>query len=65
MKKGEVFIYYASSDTRLHVATSSIERLVDYAINTPPDPLTSAGCVKQRSKLIEKNLALLAKGGAT
>ena len=64
-EKGEVFIYYASSDTRLHVATSSIERLVDYVMNTPPDPLTSAGCVKQRSKLIEKNLASLAKGGAT
>jgi 4-O-beta-D-mannosyl-D-glucose phosphorylase len=56
--KGEVFIYYASSDTRLHVATSNIERLVDYAINTPADPLTSAACVAQRIKLIDKNLAL-------
>ncbi len=58
--QGEVFIYYASSDTRMHVATSTIERLVDYAINTPPDPLTSAECVRQRSKLIAKNLKLLA-----
>ena len=58
-EKGEVFIYYASSDTRMHVATSSIDRLVDYVINTSPDPLTSAACVQQRSKLIEKNLTLL------
>jgi 4-O-beta-D-mannosyl-D-glucose phosphorylase len=57
-EKGEVFIYYASSDTRMHVATSSLERLVDYATNTPRDPLTSAACVAQRSKLIEKNLSL-------
>ncbi len=56
-EKGEVFIYYASSDTRMHVATSTIERLMDYVINTPPDPLTSAGCVAQRSELIRKNLA--------
>jgi len=55
---GDVFIYYASSDTRLHVATSTVERLVDYVVNTPPDPLTSAGCVKQRSELIARNLAL-------
>ncbi len=60
--KNEVFIYYASSDTRMHVATSSIERLVDYVTNTPPDPLTSADCVKQRSALIAKNLALPGRG---
>ena len=53
----EVFIYYASSDTRLHVATSTVERLLDYAMNTPPDPLTSAACVEQRIALIRKNLA--------
>lgn len=55
---GEVFIYYASSDTRMHVATSSLERLVDYATHTPPDPLTSVACVEQRSRLIAKNLSL-------
>ena len=60
-EKGEVFIYYASSDTRMHVATSSLDRLVDYVTNTPADPLTSAACVAQRSKLIEKNLALLGR----
>jgi 4-O-beta-D-mannosyl-D-glucose phosphorylase len=55
-EKGDVYIYYASSDTRMHVATSSLERLVDYVMNTPADPLTSAGCVAQRSELIRKNL---------
>lgn len=57
-EKREVMIYYASSDTRMHVATSTIERLVDYVTNTPADPLTSAACVEQRSQLIRKNLAL-------
>ncbi|HXK62179.1 MAG TPA: glycosidase [Acidobacteriota bacterium] len=53
---GEVFIYYASSDTRMHVATSTIERLVDYCMNTPADPLRSAACVAQRNELIRRNL---------
>ncbi|MDE2111275.1 MAG: glycosidase [Alphaproteobacteria bacterium] len=57
--KNEVFVYYASSDTRMHVATSCIDRLVDYVTHTPPDPLTSAECVRQRSALIAKNLTLL------
>lgn len=57
-EKNEVFIYYASSDTRMHVATSKLERLIDYVVNTPSDPLTSAACVAQRSALIAKNLAL-------
>ena len=52
---GTVYIYYASSDTRLHVATSSVERLIDYACNTPEDALTSAGSVEVRNTLIERN----------
>lgn len=56
---GDVYLYYASSDTRLHVATSTIERLVDYVFNTPPDPLRSVLCVEQRCDLIGKNLAFL------
>ncbi len=56
---GRVFLYYASSDTRCHVVTSSVERLLDYCRNTPPDPLRSAACVEQRSALIAKNLKLL------
>lgn len=52
----EVFIYYASSDTRSHVATTTIDRLVDYVKNTPSDPLRSAACVAQRIELIDRNL---------
>jgi 4-O-beta-D-mannosyl-D-glucose phosphorylase len=59
--RGEVYIYYASSDTRLHVATSTIDKLVDYVMNTPADPLASHLCVEQRCELIRKNLALLKK----
>ncbi|HEX9109699.1 MAG TPA: glycoside hydrolase family 130 protein [Longimicrobiales bacterium] len=57
---GRVFIYYASSDTRIHVATSTVERLLDYATHTPADPLRSAACVEQRCDLIRRNLELLA-----
>ena len=56
---GELLIYYASSDTRCHVATTTVGRLVDYCMNTPPDPLRSAECVKQRIALIDKNLKLI------
>ncbi|MBR3078854.1 MAG: glycoside hydrolase family 130 protein [Prevotella sp.] len=52
---GKVFIYYASADTRLHVATSSIERLVDYCMNTPEDGLTTSASVETIKKLIAKN----------
>lgn len=55
---GEVYIYYASSDTRMHVAVSSVEQLLDYVLNTPADPLTSRLCVDQRIELIRKNLDL-------
>ncbi len=58
---GEVFIYYASSDTRLHVATSTVEKLADYVTNTPADPLYSAKCVAQRNELIDKNLEYMAQ----
>ena len=58
--EGRVFIYYASSDTRLHVATSSVAQLVDYCLNTPADPLTSAACVAQRIALVDRNEAFLA-----
>jgi 4-O-beta-D-mannosyl-D-glucose phosphorylase len=53
-----VYIYYASSDTRMHVATSTVERLVDYAIHTPEDKFTSAGSVETILELIEKNKGL-------
>jgi 4-O-beta-D-mannosyl-D-glucose phosphorylase len=54
---GTVFIYYASSDTRIHVATSTVDRLVDHAMHAPADPLRSAACVEQRYDLIRRNLA--------
>lgn len=57
--EGKVFIYYASSDTRMHVATTTIEKLIDYTFNTPLDPHRSSDCVKQRCKLIKENLKLL------
>jgi len=53
---GQVFIYYGSSDTRLHVATSTVNKLLDYVLHTPEDPLRSYACVQQRYVLIEKNL---------
>ena len=57
---GKVYICYASSDTRLHVATTTVEKLMNYCFHTPEDPLRSVECVAQRCELIEKNLALLA-----
>ena len=54
--KGEVLIYYASSDTRMHVATSTVERLLDYVKNTPEDGYRSGESVKTRLDLIRKNL---------
>lgn len=60
---GTVYLYYAASDTRMHVATTSIDKLEDYLFATPEDPLRSPDCVKQRCRLIEKNLQLLEKTG--
>ena len=62
-KNGDVLIYYASSDTRLHVAASTVARLLDYVMNTPADPLRSYACVEQRYALIEKNLRLMKSTG--
>lgn len=60
-KEGKVFIYYASSDTRMHVATTTVDKLIDYVFNTPTDPLRSVECVAQRCDLIRKNLEFLAQ----
>lgn len=56
---GDVYIYYASSDTRLHVATTTVDKLVNYVFHTPEDPLRSVKCVEQRCAFIEKNLNFL------
>ena len=52
---GRVLIYYAVADTRLHVAVSSVDRLVDYCMNTPEDGLTTAASVETIKRLIAKN----------
>ena len=56
---GTVYIYYASSDTRMHVAVSTIDKLVDYCMNTPADGLTTTASVETLKKLIDRNLPLL------
>jgi len=60
-KDGEVLIYYGSSDTRMHVATSSIDKLVDYCLNTPEDNFRSAASVAARNELINNNFKVLKK----
>jgi 4-O-beta-D-mannosyl-D-glucose phosphorylase len=56
---GTVFIYYASSDTRMHVAVSTVDKLVDYVINTPEDTFVSAGSVQTIIKQVENNQKFL------
>jgi 4-O-beta-D-mannosyl-D-glucose phosphorylase len=56
---GDVFIYYGSSDTRMHVVTSTTDRLLDYVLNTPADPLRSRACVEQRHALVGKNIGVM------
>ncbi|QJD82047.1 glycoside hydrolase family 130 protein [Cohnella herbarum] len=56
---GEVYIYYASSDTRIHVAATTVDKLVDACLNTPEDLLRSRASLEQRTKLIFSNLELM------
>lgn len=56
---GKVFIYYASSDTRMHVATSTVDRLVDYCFNTPQDGLSTSESVRTLNRLIDHNLEII------
>ena len=58
-ENNEIYIYYASSDTRLHVASTTVEKLMDYVFNTPQDRLRSRGSVNQRIELIKMNKTLL------
>lgn len=60
---GDVYLYYASSDTRMHVATTTVDRLLDYVFQTPEDPHRSVECVAQRCDLIRKNLEYLKQDG--
>ena len=57
---GELYIYYAASDTRLHVASTTVDRMLDFAFHIPADPLRSRDCVAQRCALIDRNRAFLA-----
>ncbi len=58
---GKVYIYYASCDTRMHVATSTVDRLVDYCLNTEPDGFTTTRSVERLKSLIDRNLEYLKK----
>lgn len=58
-ENGDVYLYYASSDTRMHVATTTVDKLLDYVFHTPEDPHRSVECVTQRCDLIRKNLEFL------
>jgi 4-O-beta-D-mannosyl-D-glucose phosphorylase len=58
-ESGEVYIYYASSDTRMHLAVSSVEKLIDYCLNTPSDGLRTHTSVDAINNLVKKNLDIL------
>lgn len=58
---GKVFIYYASSDTRLHVATSTVDKLVDYCLHTPADGYSTSKSVETIKALVKKNRETLGK----
>lgn len=57
---GKIFIYYASSDTRMHIATSTLDRLIDYVMNNPADGFSSAESVKTLNRIIAQNKNYLA-----
>jgi 4-O-beta-D-mannosyl-D-glucose phosphorylase len=56
---GEVFIYYGSADTRMHVAVSTVDQLLDYVLHTPEDEMRTGANVQQRIQLIKNNLEVL------
>lgn len=55
---GKVFIYYASADTRLHVATTTVDQLLDYCLNTPEDGLMTSASVEKINALVAKNASM-------
>ena len=59
---GRIFLYYASSDTRIHVATTTVAQLLDYVLQTPPDARRTRRCFEQRRELIQRNRAYQTKG---
>ena len=61
---GTVYMYYASSDTRMHVAISTLDKLTDYCMNTPPDRYRSASSVETLKELVDRNIMFLSKNGS-
>ena len=57
-RDGKVYIYYASADTRLHVATTTVDRLLDYCLNTPEDGLMTSASVEKINALVAKNASM-------
>lgn len=57
-RDGKVYIYYASADTRLHVATTTVDRLLDYCLHTPEDGLTTSASVEKINALVAKNASM-------
>ena len=62
-ENGEIYLYYAGSDTRVYVATTTVEKLTDYIFHTPEDAGRSVLCVRQRCAMIDRNLEILEKEG--
>ena len=62
-ENGEIYLYYAGSDTRVYVATTTVEKLADYIFHTPEDAGRSVLCVRQRCAMIDRNLEILEKEG--
>lgn len=58
-EKGAIYIYYASGDTRMHVAATTVEKMLDYIANTPEDGYYSNRCLKQRCNIIDRNIQYL------
>jgi 4-O-beta-D-mannosyl-D-glucose phosphorylase len=58
---GEVYVYYASSDTRMHVAASTVEKLVDYCLNTPADGYRTHTSVATLNEMVTRNLRIMKK----
>ena len=62
-ENGEIYLYYAGSDTRVYVATTTVEKLADYIFHTPEDAGRSVLCVRQRCAMIDHNLEIMEKEG--
>lgn len=64
-ENGDMYIYYASSDTRIHVATTTVDKMLDYVMNTPEDPLRTYASVQQRNELADRNMEYIERSGSS